>query len=200
MHVKFEKKIGMSTFSFDLEVENIKDFFEKVAEYDDLPSVGPNGETDLKLVFRTTKENHKYYSIVCPTADKEFSFGVSKDNISLFPKGWQDTYKPEQNNAGNVQNNVGLGQQNYTPQQNYQAPPQQAPANNQAPPQQNYQAPPQNVNANTPPQQNYQAPPAQNVQAPPANNQVPQHNQMPNQQAPVNNAAIDDTMAKYGLS
>lgn len=197
MKIEFKKKIGLTEFTFHVESAGIKDFFEKVSEYEDIPTKGPNGEEDLRIAFRTTKQGHKYYSVVCESAKQEFKFGQSTDNVSMFPKGWEPMYEGNndqaQGNGGglaqqqqnyvnnqhqkNYQQNNGLGQQN-NQQQNYQAQapaPAPAPQNNNQ--QQTYQAPPQN-------NQQY------NTQAPPAGNGVPPQG---------NNPAVNDVLAKYGI-
>lgn len=95
MQVEYQLKIGKDLFTLKADVEDEKDFFEKMSFYSNLPRTGPNGEDDLKLVFRTTQEGHKYYSLVSTKADQEFKFGQNKDTKKgvLFPKGWEPLYK-----------------------------------------------------------------------------------------------------------
>lgn len=97
LHAEFKLKLGLDEFTLKAEVENEKAFFEILSFYSSLPKTGPNGETDLRLSFRTTTEGHKYYSIVSDKAGMEFQFGQNKENRGngLFPKGWAPVYKKD---------------------------------------------------------------------------------------------------------
>lgn len=179
MEIQFKRKIGETEFTFLVQAETHEQFFKQVQFYTKLPTTGPNGENDLELRYRKTpKEGYEYFSIVSPSAKKEFKFGQSQQEPgSLFEKGWEDLYEgnAQQNNApvgAPVQNNTPVG----APVQNQQAPVQQA----QAP------AP-----AAAPVQQA----PAQQAQAPAQNQQV---NNAPAPAAPPqNNAAVNDIMANF---
>lgn len=172
MKIEFKKVIGQTEFTFHAEAEGIKDFFEQVSVFEDIPVTGPNGENDLKISFRTTKQGHKYYSVVCESAKQEFKFGQATDNVSMFPKGWEPLYQGDAN--GQQQSNVGgLGQA----QENYASANGLGAQNNNITPQANVapQAQPQNV--------------AQVPQAPVATPAAP---------APQN-AAVSDVLSKYGI-
>lgn len=105
MKVQFELVIGENKYTLIEDVESNKDFFKKLHFYSALPKVGPNGETDLALRYRKTKDGHDYYSIVTEKGKKEFKFGQQKGaGEVLFPKGWEPLY-----NAGNSEED-GEGQ------------------------------------------------------------------------------------------
>lgn len=158
------------TFSTDQE------FVEKLSFLSSLPTEGPNGEKDLKFVARTTKENHKYYSIICESAGKEFKFGQSQKQIgTMYGKGWEDLYVG--NNQDQVNNGQGLGQ------------PVQQNTNQQA---NNYQAAPAPTNQGL--GQPVQQAPVQQAPTPAATTQ-PVANAAP----PQNNAQVNDVLAKYGI-
>lgn len=114
MQVEYKLKLGQDEFTLRVDVKDEKEFFEKISFYSNLPKTGPNGETDVKLVHRTTKEGHNYYSLISEKADKEFKFGQAKEaqGGGLFPKGWTEMYRGENNEQpNNVQNNpVGIAQ------------------------------------------------------------------------------------------
>jgi hypothetical protein len=95
MQFTFKKTIGDTEFTFIEEAQNMKEFFKKASFISSLPSVGPNGETDLVVQHRTTQKGHEYLSIVSKKADQEFTIGQSKDMVSLYGKGWQPLYKGE---------------------------------------------------------------------------------------------------------
>jgi hypothetical protein len=132
MQVEYQLKIGKDLFTLKADVEDEKDFFEKMSFYSNLPRTGPNGEEDLKLVYRTTQEGHKYYSLVSTKADQEFKFGQNKDTSKgvLFPKGWEPLYKPNAvTNTPGIQGNVApaIGIQQQTAPVQTQAAPIAAP-------------------------------------------------------------------------
>lgn len=176
MTFNFKITIGGTEFTIQEQCETHAQFFEKVSFFSQLPTKGPNGEDDLCLVHRTTKEGYNYYSIVSQQAKKEFKFGqVNNKPGELFPKGWEDLYEgngqAQQVGNGAVQQG-GLG----TPvQQNVGAPVQQAPGI-----QQNVQ--PQNVQ-----------PPVQQQAAP----QVPP--QMQPQQANQNQQIANNVLQQFGI-
>lgn len=89
MKFRFTKVIGQTTFTFEDECKTPSEFFQKVVFYQQLPSVGPKGETDLILQHRKPK-GFDYYSIESPKAGMEFMFGAIKDEQGvLYPKGWK---------------------------------------------------------------------------------------------------------------
>jgi hypothetical protein len=94
MKVSFEVIVGSNKFTVEDTIESTADLFKKVSFFSQLPKEGPNGEKDLTLKYRTTKEGYEYYSIYSPSANKELSLGQSlKDEGALFIKfseGWID--------------------------------------------------------------------------------------------------------------
>lgn len=113
MEFEFELLVGSSKFMIRDQAESHAEFFEKASFFANLPLVGPNGETDLKLLHRTTSKGHNYYSIVSEKAKLEFKFGQSQQNPgSLFAKGWKPLYERNSDNDNQIQrtnNGVGLG-------------------------------------------------------------------------------------------
>ena len=92
MKFRFTKTIGQTQFTFEDECKDHQEFFEKASFFSSLPSVGPNGETDLVITHRTTKKGD-YFSIRSNKADKEFLLGQYKDKKgSLFPKKWEPIF------------------------------------------------------------------------------------------------------------
>lgn len=108
MQFTFKKTIGLTEFSITETAENEKELFKKASFFESLPSVGPNGEVDLTLTYRTTKDGHEYFSIVSKLAGKEFKIGQNLKGGTLFAKGWEDAYVSE-NSEGSTGSNVGLG-------------------------------------------------------------------------------------------
>lgn len=100
MLVKYTLRFGADEFELNVDVKDEKEFFEKLSFYSSLPKAAPGGSTDLKLRFRTTKENYKYYSLICESEGLEYTFGLeNKANGQLFAKGWQAIYRNEEGNA-----------------------------------------------------------------------------------------------------
>lgn len=98
MQFKFSKIIGKSEFVFQEKAADIQDFFKKAAFFQGLPSVGPGGETDLIVTYRTTSEGHKYFSIVSEEAGQEMQYGQPKtEDGSLFEKSWAPLYNASAN-------------------------------------------------------------------------------------------------------
>lgn len=95
IQVESQIKIGLDTYTIKVDVENEKQFFEKISFFSNLPKTGPNGETDLKIVHRTTTKGYNYYSLVSEKAGMEFKYGQVNDATSgaLYPKGWSPIYK-----------------------------------------------------------------------------------------------------------
>lgn len=94
LKVSYRLKVGQDEFELNLDVKDEKQFFEQVAFYSNLPKTAPGGATDLKIVFRTTKKGHKYYSLISEIEQMEFKFGqnLEANGGGLFPKGWQKAY------------------------------------------------------------------------------------------------------------
>ena len=96
MQVKFPVKVGDVTYEITAKVNNLKELFKVAGPFAEcIPSKGPNGEEDLKLVYREVK-GYTYYSVVSESAGQEFALGEHKEGDTLFKKGWQDLY-----NGGN---------------------------------------------------------------------------------------------------
>lgn len=94
MKFSFKKKIGDTEFVFEETAEDMIEFFKKASVISGLPSKGPNGETDLVVTHRTTKEGHVYLSIVSKQASKEFQVGQSlKKKGEIFPKEWEPLFE-----------------------------------------------------------------------------------------------------------
>lgn len=94
---KFKLQIGGRIIEIEEEVENANAMFERIAFYDQWPTKGPEGANDVYFRFRVTKaKGFKYYSLVCPSKDKEFHFGqLSDGKNTLYPKhadGWVNRY------------------------------------------------------------------------------------------------------------
>lgn len=140
LQVEYRLKLGQDEFVIKAEVKDEKDFFETMSFYSNLPKVAPAGATDLKLVFRTTTQGHKYYSIVSEKEKMEFKFGQNLENKGggLFQKGWEPLYQGNQN-----QESAPQQQPQYAPPaQQYTPPASQPPVQQHAPPQ-TAQPPPQ---------------------------------------------------------
>jgi hypothetical protein len=89
MSFQLKLNIGEKEFTITDTALTHQEFFQKAAFWTSLPKEGPNGESDLKLEFRTTAKGHHYYSIVSESAKKELKLGCSLKNPgSLFVKGW----------------------------------------------------------------------------------------------------------------
>lgn len=90
MQFKFKFIVGETAFEIADEASTVQEFFEKVSFWQELPTQGPNGETDLAFHYRKTpNEGYEYYSLVSKKAGMEFRFGQPKKEPGvLFPKGW----------------------------------------------------------------------------------------------------------------
>jgi hypothetical protein len=97
LNVEYRLKLGRDEFVIKAEVKNEKEFFEQMSFYSNLPRTAPGGSDDLKLVFRTTKKGHKYYSLISEKEKMEFKLGqnLEANGGGLFPKGWQPAYQPD---------------------------------------------------------------------------------------------------------
>jgi hypothetical protein len=98
MQVQYKLKIGQDEFTLTADVKDEKSFFEEMSFYSNLPRTAPGGSTDLKLVFRSTSEGHKYYSIISEKEKMEYKFGQNKEKKGngLYPKGWEPLYGADQ--------------------------------------------------------------------------------------------------------
>lgn len=96
--VEYRLKLGQDEFTIKADVKDELEFFQRMSFYSNLPKSGPNGETDLKITHRSTKDGHNYYSIVSESAGQEFKFGQLKPGSGggLFEKGWAPLYKAGQ--------------------------------------------------------------------------------------------------------
>lgn len=97
-------KLGSRVLNVSFVADSELEIFKKASFLmSDIPQVGPNGETDLRLLYRRTQDgDYDYYSIVSDKAGQEFQFGQSKKNPGqLFPKGWVKLYKKGQD-GGNT--------------------------------------------------------------------------------------------------
>jgi len=93
MNFEVKLKIGEIEVKVSDNAASDKELLEKLEFLSEIPKVGPNGNTDLKISVRQTKEGHTYYEIVDNKAKKRFQFGQSKTKAGkLFPKGWNDLY------------------------------------------------------------------------------------------------------------
>lgn len=104
--IEYRLKLGQDEFVIKADVANEIEFFEKMSFYSNLPKTGPNGETDLKVVHRTTREGHNYYSLVSEKSGMEFKFGQVKEakGGGLYPKGWVPLYQRDQEQTNDVPN------------------------------------------------------------------------------------------------
>lgn len=102
LQVEYRLKLGQDEFIIKAEVKNEKEFFEKMSFYSNLPRTAPGGANDLKLVFRTTKKGHKYYSLISESEKMEFKLGqnLEANGNGLFPKGWEKAYQADDEDAG----------------------------------------------------------------------------------------------------
>jgi hypothetical protein len=88
MKAMLQLSLGDDLLTIESEITNVKDLFKFHSMFADIPKQGPNGEDDLHLYYRKTKEGYEYYSVVSPKAGMEFEFGQAKIGGELFPKGW----------------------------------------------------------------------------------------------------------------
>lgn len=113
MQVEYKLKLGIDEFLLKCEAKDEIEFFEKMSFYSNLPRTAPNGATDLKLVHRTTKEGHNYYSLISEKEQQEYKFGQVKQTNGggLYPRGWEPLH-----NAGNAQvSSAPIGGASYAP-------------------------------------------------------------------------------------
>ena len=174
LKVTYRLKLGQDEFELNLDVKDEKEFFEQISFYSNLPKTAPGGSTDLKIVFRTNKQGHKYYSLVSEKEKKEFKFGQNTDSNGggLFQKGWGDLYE---------------GEDAKQPDSGVSAPMPGAVS-------QNVQKAPQQVSAPVmPAMPGMLVPPQVATQAPPT---VPQ----PTQPSPQVQATAANVLARFGLN
>lgn len=101
--VEHKVTIGQDEFLVKVNADSQTDLIQKLSFFTNLPKVGPNGETDLRLNYRNVK-GYEFYSLVSDIAGKEFKLGQYKENAgALFPKGWSDVYVSEDQGAGQGQ-------------------------------------------------------------------------------------------------
>lgn len=112
MQVEYKLKLGQDEFTLKADVKDEKDFFEQMSFYSNLPRTAPGGATDLKLVFRSTKKGHKYYSLISEIEQMEFKLGqnLEASGGGLFPKGWERAHSNENSNEGFPQTTPLIGQ------------------------------------------------------------------------------------------
>ena len=91
MKFKFKFTIGLNEIEIEGEAKDNKDLFRQVAFYNELPKIGPTGNTNLVLSHRQPK-GFEYFSIIDKDAKQEFAFGSSKESGELFCKGWKPAY------------------------------------------------------------------------------------------------------------
>lgn len=195
LKVTYRLKLGQDEFELQSEVKDEKDFFEQMSFYSNLPKTAPGGSADLKLVFRTTKKGHKYYSLVSEKEKMEFKFGqnLEANGGGLFPKGWeklyegtqeQDDQQPQQQRSAPL---ITVGQQ--------AAPQQSAPA---APPvTQQFVAPPVQFQSPMPIPQTV-APPVTAAPIAPSPAAVPQST--PAAANPQVTAVANNVLARFGIN
>lgn len=184
MQVQFEVTLGQNKFIITDQVESQIEFFEKLAFFSELPKVGPNGEDDLVLRVRHTKEGYKYLTVYSPSAKMELDIGQSKQRPGeCFVKDWKPEYNAE---GGEATPNQLIGQSSSNIQPAPSTPQIQRPAAQQA------------------------APPVQQQTAPVVNPAVPAQAApqaaapvQPQQTQPNNNAQIQqqatDALAEFGV-
>lgn len=116
MQFTYKKVIGRNEFTFHGDAKTHIEFFQAVDFYSTLPEVGPNGEKDLILRFRQVGD-FTYYSVVCPSAKKEFKFGQLKPPGCglLFPKGWEPLFDSQDSKESSSSDGGGLGDDSPTP-------------------------------------------------------------------------------------
>lgn len=107
IQVEYKIKLGQDEFIVKAEVKDEIEFFKKMSFYSNLPKVGPNGETDLKITHRTTTQGYNYYSLVSEKAGQEFKFGqVNDKDGGLYPKGWSPIFQGNNDDQAQQQNTV----------------------------------------------------------------------------------------------
>lgn len=209
INFSYEIQIGDTRFNIQETATDHLDFFKKVSFFTSLPTEGPNGEKDLKLVARKTNKGY-YYSVVCESAKKEFKLGVSQQEPgTLFPKGWEDLYagdgmQPQVNSTpvNNVTPQVQNPVVHQAPNNSGPAPVVQNPVVTQTPavtPTPTVQTPIVTPVVNSPPTPQVQNPVVQTPTAVPTPTTAPTP-QAPVAQTPQNNAAINSVLSKYGIN
>ncbi len=121
MNFQLKLNIGETEFVINDVAASHQDFFQRASFWSSLPKTGPNGETDLKLEHRITKEGYSYYSIVSEKAGQELQLGQSQKQPGvLFVKGWVSLVRGQANQvvgAAPVQGVVAPVQANVPSQQ-----------------------------------------------------------------------------------
>lgn len=113
LQVTYRLTLGRDEFELKAEVKNEKEFFEIMSFYSNLPRTAPGGADDLKVVFRTTKDGYKYYSLVSEKEKMEYRFGQNTENNGngLFPKGWEKLYEKDNETQTNATSVAPVGAQ-----------------------------------------------------------------------------------------
>lgn len=101
MQIQLKLKLGNNEVTITENAENVKDLFKKLSFLTSLPSVGPNGENDLRISYRVAGGQYEYYSIVSDQAGMELKFGQSKDGEGLFAKGWEPVFQGDGQETSN---------------------------------------------------------------------------------------------------
>lgn len=85
MKFTYPLEIGQKTFVIEDEAASMQELFEKVAPMQAM-EIAAQGKPDVYLSFRTTRDGHKYYALVCPPEHTEFALGMSQKRPGeLFP-------------------------------------------------------------------------------------------------------------------
>lgn len=118
LEATYKLKLGQDEFELKATVKDEKELFEIMSFYTNLPKAAPKGATDLKMVFRTTKKGHKYYSLISESEKMEFKLGqnLEANGGGLFCKGWDTLFNAkEEDDQGQAQvpnaSPVQVGQQ-----------------------------------------------------------------------------------------
>lgn len=85
MKFSYPLEIGDKTFLIEDEATTQQEMFEKVAPMQAL-EIAAKEKPDVYLSFRTTRDGHKYYALICPSEKSEFALGASQKRPGeLFP-------------------------------------------------------------------------------------------------------------------
>src|SRR5262245_12974730 len=86
MKFEVDLRVGDRVIRITDDAATPAEFFQKMAFYDTIPPAGPNGEADLKFMYRTP-QGYEYYTIESESAGEEFKFGQLKEAKGVIPKG-----------------------------------------------------------------------------------------------------------------
>jgi len=81
-------KVGKHEIFIEDEAADLKEMWMKLDSLQAIPDKGPNGEQELYFCHRKPKGKYDYFTIICPEAGQEFTFGQVTDGGALFPKEW----------------------------------------------------------------------------------------------------------------